>query len=85
MANYPSLVLFGASDSLSGRKLPVRVFGPGSRGKLPPINSSASGVSAIVSPDNPTRGTTAMTEAIYRAFATDINDNILDGPAPAAT
>ncbi|WP_427306545.1 hypothetical protein [Cupriavidus sp. H39] len=53
MADYPSLVLFGTSDSLSGRKLPVCVFGPGSRGKLPPINGSASGVSAIVSPDNP--------------------------------
>ncbi|SOY61695.1 zinc phosphodiesterase, putative tRNA 3' processing RNase Z homolog [Cupriavidus taiwanensis] len=82
VVDYPSLVLFGASDGLSERKSPVRVFGPGARGKLPPVSGSTVGVSGIVAPESPTPGTVAMTEAIYRAFATDINDNILDSRKP---
>ncbi|QRQ85792.1 MBL fold metallo-hydrolase [Cupriavidus oxalaticus] len=82
VVDYPSLVLFGASDGLSERKTPVRVFGPGARGKLPPVSGSTSGVSAIVSPESPTPGTLAMTESMYRAFATDINDNILESRKP---
>ncbi|WP_439687278.1 Zinc phosphodiesterase, tRNA 3' processing RNase Z-like protein [Cupriavidus oxalaticus] len=80
--DYPSLVLFGASDGLSERKTPLRVFGPGPRGKLPPVSGQAAGVSAIVAADEPTPGTVAMTEGLYRAFANDINDNILDSRKP---
>lgn len=82
VVDFPSLVLFGASDGLSERKSPVRVFGPGSRGKLPRVSGNAAGVSAVVAPDDPTPGTVAMTEAVYRAFANDINDNILDSRKP---
>lgn len=82
VVDYPSLVLFGASDGLSERKKPVHVFGPGPRGKLPPVSGSTTGVSPIVSPEGPTPGTSAMTEAMYQAFATDINDNILDSRKP---
>lgn len=82
VVDYPSLVLFGASDGLSERKDPLLVFGPGVRGKLPPVSGSTTGVSAVVAPEGPTPGTVAMTEAMYRAFATDINDNILDSRKP---
>ncbi|SPA42753.1 Zinc phosphodiesterase [Cupriavidus taiwanensis] len=82
IVDYPSLVLFGASDGLAERRQKLKVFGPGPRGKLPPASGGKEGVSEIVAPEKPMPGTVAMTEALYRAFAADINDNILDSRKP---
>ena len=82
IVDYPSLVLFGASDGLAERRQPLKVMGPGSRGKLPPASGGKDGVADIVAPEQPVPGTVAMTEALYRAFAADINDNILDSRKP---
>lgn len=82
IVDYPSLVLFGASDGLAERHQKLKVIGPGSRGKLPPASGGKDGVSDVVAPEQPMPGTVAMTEALYRAFAADINDNILDSRKP---
>jgi ribonuclease BN (tRNA processing enzyme) len=81
IVDYPSLLLFGTSDGLADRKDSLTVIGPGSRGPLPPA-AKGGRTSDIVAPDRPTPGTVEMTEALYRAFATDINDNILDSRKP---
>lgn len=82
VVDYPSLVLFGASDGLSGRRYPLQIFGPAGRGKLPPQSGKPGAAPEIVASDAPTPGTVAMTEGIYRAFANDINDNIIDSRKP---
>ena len=82
IVDYPSLVLFGASDGLAERRQKLKVIGPGSRGKLPPASGGNDGVADVVAPEQPMPGTVAMTEALYRAFAADINDNILDSRKP---
>ncbi|PLP98510.1 MBL fold metallo-hydrolase [Cupriavidus pauculus] len=82
IVDYPSLVLFGASDGLAERRQKLKVIGPGSRGKLPPASGGHDGVAEVVAPEQPMPGTVAMTEALYRAFAADINDNILDSRKP---
>lgn len=82
IVDYPSLVLFGASDGLAERRQVLKVMGPGPRGKLPPATGGMTGVADVVAPDAPMPGTVAMTEAMYRAFAADINDNILDSRRP---
>lgn len=82
IVDYPSLVLFGASDGLAERRQKLKVIGPGSRGKLPPASGGHDGMADVVAPEQPMPGTVAMTEALYRAFAADINDNILDSRKP---
>lgn len=82
IVDYPSLVLFGASDGLAERRQKLKVIGPGSRGKLPPASGGHDGVADVVAPEQPMPGTVAMTESLYRAFAADINDNILDSRKP---
>ena len=65
------------------RKVPVQIFGPGRRGELPKSHATQGGTPPqIINPDNPTPGTVDMTNMIYNAFATDLNDNILDSGMP---
>jgi len=82
IVDYPALVLFGASDGLAERKQTLKVFGPGPRGVLPPASGGKAGIGEVVAPDRPMPGTREMTDAMYRAFAADINDNILDSRKP---
>jgi ribonuclease BN (tRNA processing enzyme) len=83
VVDYPRLLLFGATDGLPRRKVPVQIFGPGRRGELPKSHATQSGAPPqIINPDNPTPGTVDMTNMIYNAFATDLNDNILDSGMP---
>ncbi len=81
VVGYPGLFMFGTSDGLSTRRSPVRIFGPGSRGSMVPMEGRQAAV-AVVSPQDPTPGTVRMTESIYSAFAIDINDNIRDSQKP---
>lgn len=82
VVDYPSLFLFGTTDGLVARKAPVRVFGPGPRGSLVPVAGANRGKVPVIHPEDPTPGTVAMTESIYKAFANDINDNIRDSQKP---
>lgn len=87
IVDYPALLLYGhAAEGLNARaKNPFKVFGPGRRGQLEPVFSLPGREPAnppLVSPENPTPGTRDMTESIYQAFATDINDRIRDGQVP---
>ena len=82
IVDYPSLFLFGSSDGLSDVIRPVQILGPGTRGALVPLKGQREQDVPLISPDNPNPGTVAMTNAIYQAFATDINDNIRDSQKP---
>ncbi|EYS93718.1 hydrolase [Cupriavidus sp. SK-4] len=82
VVDYPALFLFGSTDGLAARKTPVRVFGPGPRGSLVPVAGANRTNVPVIHPEDPTPGTVAMTESIYKAFATDINDNIRDSQKP---
>lgn len=72
-------------------EVPIQVHGPGRR-----VDSDGNVVMAPVftlpgesdpdvyveSPDNPVPGTVEMTESLYRAYATDINDRLRDNRIP---
>ncbi len=82
VVDYPALFLFGTTDGLAARTTPVRVFGPGPRGALVPVTGASRTHVPVIHPEDPTPGTVAMTESIYKAFANDINDNIRDSQKP---
>lgn len=80
--DIPSLLTMGlyARDT---DKAPIAVFGPGDRGMLPPVSSRAEVAPQPVCPDNPTPGTYDMVHSIVQAYATDLNDRILDALRPS--
>lgn len=80
--DYPRLLLFGATEGLRKRKAPIQIFGPGNRGGLPPTSGKLTDSVDTINPENPTPGTAELTEYLYRAFATDLNDNIHDSGMP---
>jgi len=82
VVGYPELLLFGSTEGLRRRKTPFQVFGPGSGGKLPPKSEKLEAREQIINPENPKPGTAEMTEFLYKAFASDLNDNILDSGMP---
>ncbi|WP_146140454.1 MBL fold metallo-hydrolase [Zobellella endophytica] len=82
VVDYPRLLLFGSTEGLRKRKDPIQIFGPGNRGGLPPTSSKIEEEADTVNPENPTPGTIEMTQYLYNAFATDLNDNIHDSGMP---
>lgn len=81
--DIPSLVVFGLHE-LQGRVgNPVPFIGPGDRGMLPPVSPRAVVAPAPVSPERPTPGTAEMVRRIVDAYATDLNDRILDSLRPS--
>jgi len=82
VVGYPELLLFGSTEGLRQRKVPLQVYGPGSRGALPSESRRLPAARNIVNPASPNPGTVEMTERLYDAFATDLNDNILDSGMP---
>ena len=80
--DIPSLLTMGlyARDT---DKAPIAVFGPGDRGMLPPVSSRAEVAPQPVCPDSPTPGTYDMVHSIVQAYATDLNDRILDALRPS--
>ncbi|GAB2475627.1 MBL fold metallo-hydrolase [Promicromonospora xylanilytica] len=80
-----SLAVFGLYE-LGGRlEHPVPIIGPGDRGALPPVSPRATVPPRPVAPDHPTPGTAAMFDSLVRAFATDLNDRVIDGLRPSPT
>lgn len=82
VVDYPNLFLFGTTDGLAGREQPVRIYGPGRRGSLPPVSGDPQDPPPVINPSNPMPGTHDMTEYLYQAYATDINDNMRDSLKP---
>lgn len=77
VVDLPGLVLFGLGDRYPGAgKLPI--YGPPDRGVLTPVSPRATVRPRVVNPQAPTPGTSAMLDAVLAAFATDLNDRVLD-------
>lgn len=74
VADYYNYFMLGGhipneeGDNLAG---PVKVFGPGSAGALPP--KYGGGSAPVIAPDNPTPGLADLTESCHRAFAYSSN------------
>lgn len=81
--DLPNLALFGLYELNSRKGDPVRVFGPADRGELPPLSPRAEKMPAYIQPDCPTPGTAKSFELMMNAFATDLNDRIIDSLRPS--
>ncbi|MGO3088894.1 MAG: MBL fold metallo-hydrolase [Galactobacter sp.] len=77
VVDVPSLVLFGLGHRDPERG-PLPVYGPPDRGVLTPVSPRATTTPRVVHPSAPTPGTRAMFQAVQAAFATDLNDRVLD-------
>lgn len=73
--DYFNLFLYGAGSGLRQVPRPVRVFGPGSRGALPPYQGSGPEPRPVTE-EQPMPGTVAMTDRLFDAYASDLNDRI---------
>ncbi|WP_427005237.1 MBL fold metallo-hydrolase [Pseudarthrobacter sp. H2] len=73
-----SMILFGQFERKDPSLGPIPVYGPGPRGKLPPLSSHAESVPEMVAPANPGPGIEQLFETLSAAYATDINDRIFD-------
>jgi ribonuclease BN (tRNA processing enzyme) len=82
IADLSHLFLFGGSEGLASKHGPVRIFGPGNRGKLPPIVGGDPGGIPVVNAASPTPGLVETVDRLFDAFATDVNDNIRDSRRP---
>ena len=81
--DLPSLVVFGMHELQQRVDTPVPLVGPGQRGALPPVSSRAETMPKPVAPNNPTPGVANMFKSIVEAFATDLNDRVLDSLRPS--
>jgi ribonuclease BN (tRNA processing enzyme) len=77
-----SLAIFGMFTLASGQPK-IRIIGPGDRGELPPVSPRAVVAPTPVFPENPTPGITGMFNHLMAAYATDLNDRILDSLRPS--
>ena len=83
VSDYPALLLQGwVGGGLATAQRPLHVYGPGRREGLPHVFPPARPAPAAVNPENPGAGTVEMTNALYAAFSTDINDRIFDSASP---
>lgn len=72
-----SMILFGQFER-KGPLQPIGVYGPGPRGKLPPLSVRAESLPEVVAPANPGPGIEELFEALSAAYAADLNDRIFD-------
>lgn len=79
LANLALFGLFGLSDTAP--KIPI--IGPGDRGMTPPISQRAITPPQPIAPHLPTPGTRDMFRLLMEAYATDLNDRILDALRPS--
>jgi ribonuclease BN (tRNA processing enzyme) len=85
VVDYPNLLLYGWLSGLDRAASALKIFGPGRRGEMEPIfaaSARSKNTPKVVNPRNPTPGTRDMTEHLFRAYATDINDRIRDNGQP---
>lgn len=77
-----SLAIFGLFTLKPGQD-PIRIIGPGDRGALPPVSPRANTAPQPLYPDNPTPGTAGMFAHLMQAYATDLNDRVIDALRPS--
>ncbi|MCG2620962.1 MBL fold metallo-hydrolase [Arthrobacter sp. I2-34] len=77
-----SLAIFGMF-TFQANQHRIKIIGPGDRGELPPVSPRAVVPPAPVFPDQPTPGTAGMFRHLMAAYATDLNDRILDALRPS--
>lgn len=83
IVDYFGLLMFGWFSGLPYADRPVQVYGPGSRGELPPVfGPPGTPAPPIINPAAPVPGTVAMTKALYAAYASDLNDRMRDSGRP---
>lgn len=75
--------LFGLYDMDNARGERIPIIGPGDRGALPPVSPRAIKDPQPIAPDDPTPGTRTMFRKLMEAYATDLNDRILDALRPS--
>lgn len=73
-----SLGIFGLYEIEGKIDRPIPILGPGNRGMLPPLSKFATEMPEVVCPENPTPGTAEMFVKLMEAYATDLNDRIID-------
>lgn len=81
--DIPSLLTMGLYARDIEANGPIKIFGPGDRGMLPPVSERAQVAPQPVCPQNPTPGVHGMVHSIVQAYATDLNDRILDALRPS--
>lgn len=69
--DLPNLLMYDPS-ARKRANASLQIFGPGTRGTLPPVAGNAK-EDVVVHPENPSPGTSDMVSAIVAAFATDMN------------
>lgn len=78
-----TLGLFGMFDLQERVGSPVPILGPGDRGILPPVSPRADVAPQPLNPAEPTPGTSGMFRKLMEAYATDLNDRIIDALRPS--
>ncbi|UPO76486.1 MBL fold metallo-hydrolase [Arthrobacter sp. Helios] len=76
------LAVFGLF-TLAKDQQPIRILGPGNRGALPPVSPRAAVPPSPVFPGLPTPGTKQMFHHLMQAYATDLNDRVIDALRPS--
>lgn len=76
--DLPGLLVFGLYEFDTDRDTPLPLYGPGDRGALPPVSPLATTPPRPVAPENPTPGIEDMLDSLFAAYATDLNDRVLD-------
>lgn len=75
--------LFGLYEMNRAQDHPIPIIGPGNRGALPPVSPHAIEPPKPIAPEDPTPGTRTMFRKMMEAYATDLNDRILDALRPS--
>lgn len=80
VVDYPNLLLLAWHNGSDGLTAPIKVFGPGNRGSLPPIfdADSREQLPEVFHPASPTPGLAESTQRLLEAYALDINDRMRD-------
>lgn len=78
-----SVALFGLYELQHRLGRPVPIYGPGDRGVLPPVSPLAAQAPQPLAPHSPTPGTVEMFTRLMEAYATDLNDRIIDSLRPS--
>lgn len=79
-----SMAVFGTLALAAQGAEPVKIFGPGDRGMLPPISTHVTGREPeAVGGSDPTPGVQGMFKHLVNAYATDLNDRIFDTLRPS--
>jgi len=81
--DLPSLLLFGSMDVTGD---PIKIIGPGPRGKLPPLTSRTTKAPDPVNPQDPVPGIEETFRRLVQTYSSDINDRMFDygSPSPAS-